>query len=433
MAEHDSRSDAELTDAYRNGDQQAAAELYRRYYLKLLRGIAAKLPSFEIAEDCVGEAFLNVLEIIRGGSGPTSNFYGYLRSAVTREGAKYFRERELGPSLDKISEDGGPQPYSDDDLSHIDESLLTPALRSLPARWRELLTMRYIEMLKPAQIATMLGTDAPTLHKVLYRAKKGLHNEYLKQVALSRSSRNCRDYANDLATIAISGREPATGGSLNEHLARCSECQTTLKEVEHQSHRARPDALGLALLIGGVLGGSAVTIGGESGEARALADGSYAHSPAKIGALPSAAKAASVNGMFQTLGVGGTLTIVTLLIASLVGAGLLFASGLPSSNQAEQKTANLEQSQDADERTQKVVRTDDGKCELEITVADGTLVIDAAVHSGKCWFSYHAVGDELGEEEPLSTGWMIVTRIPGEYAFELRSTTGSKQGTVTLY
>ncbi|QIM19505.1 sigma-70 family RNA polymerase sigma factor [Leucobacter coleopterorum] len=205
MVERDGRGDTELTDAYRNGDETAAAELYRRYYLKLLHGVATKLPSKEIAEDCVGEAFLNVLEIIRRGSGPTSNFYGYLRSAVVRESAKYFRDREIGPTLDEATEEGARQLAVDDDVSHIEESLLQPALRSLPKKWRDIVTLRYVENLKPAQIATMLDTEAPALHKMLYRAKNGLRDEYLKQIALSRSSTRCREFSNDLAALATSG------------------------------------------------------------------------------------------------------------------------------------------------------------------------------------------------------------------------------------
>lgn len=443
-AERDNRSDAELTAAYRNGEEGAAAELYRRYYLKLLRGVATKLPSFEIAEDCVGEAFLSVLEIIQRGSGPTSNFYGYLRSAVVRESARYFREREVGPSLDEISEDGGGQPAFDDDLSHIDESLLAPALRSLPDRWRELVALRYVERLKPAQIAALLGTEAPALHKMLYRAKKGLRDEYLKQVALTRSNKSCREYADELTALAITDLDPEPGSSLEVHLLGCCECQATLEELKHQSHRVRPEALGLGLLVGGIIAGSTIVVGGgseasalsepsASGAASAGAGESASQSATTLSTLSSTGKIASVGGVFQTLGTAGTLIIGGLLAGSLAGAGLLYAAEVSQPSQPEVSPPSAGKIDKDGERTQKkVVRTDDGDCELNITVADGTLIVDASVHAGKCWFTYHRVGDEPREEQLLSTGWMIVTRLAGDYEFELRSKTSTKSDSISL-
>ncbi|QIM19504.1 hypothetical protein G7066_14650 [Leucobacter coleopterorum] len=204
-----------------------------------------------------------------------------------------------------------------------------------------------------------------------------------------------------------------------------------------------PEALGVGLIVGGLVAGSTLALGGGSSKASALTESSAtkaatttagetaARSSTVLKTLASTGKIASVGGVFQTLGSAGTITIGALLVASLVGAGLVYASSVSQTGQMADGSTVV-QPETQGKITTQTVRTDDGDCELNMTIDNGTLIVDAAVHSGKCWFTYNRVGDEPRGEQRVSTGWMIVTRVSGDYDFVLRSTKGEKRGTITL-
>lgn len=422
MIEHhdgrkDTREDVDLVAAFRDGDETAAAELYRRYYLRLVRGIAPKLPSFETAEDCVGTSFVKVLEIIKRGLGPTTNVYGYLRSTVVSESANFYRIN--GPLIDHddLDDRGDPGLLAIDFQTEIDEPSVQSALQSLPEHWRQLVTLRYVENRMPAEMAELLNAEVSALSRMLFRAKNGLLDAYLKQFVISRSIGSCVSYSSDLADYAAGRLKTSRTEALQLHLEGCADCQQNLAEVRHQRQRVSPAALGLVLLLGGIGAGTALTFGGTTKAAAATS---------------ITPKLLSAGSVFQVLGAVGSATLVTLTLASLAVGGWLTTTGGSSTEYRDPATATEKTHSQIESPQQTTVSTTDGDCDLTVSVKNGQLIAEATVHRGDCWFTYQRFGGETRPEVKVTTGWQFVTGLAGTYDFDFRSNEDSTSYTVTL-
>lgn len=417
----DPRTDADLVTAYRDGDETAAAELYRRHYLRLVRGLVAKVPSYEVAEDCVGTAFLKVFEIIRRGKGPTTNVFGYLWSTVTTESANFYRANRPLVTFDEYEEPADPHSSGVEVQSRIDAPSVHFALRALPDHWRQLITLRYVENKMPVEMAEILDAEVPALRKMLHRAKNGLRDAYLKQLVVNRSVGSCRQYSDDLTNYATQRLKAKRVAALEAHLATCSDCQRNYDEVQYQWHRMTPQALGLTLILGGIGGGSALTLGGV-GEAHAAA--------AKTGLMAS--KLLPVSGAFQVLGTAGTVTLASVAVVSLALGTWIASSAVSSADRADPEPTTISADSGSDTPPSQTISTTDGDCDLTVTVHDGALRAEARVNSGECWLSYQHVGSAPRPEVAVDTGWIIVTRVHGTHKFDFRSEEDSTSYTVTL-
>lgn len=417
----DDRADVDLVSAFREGDDGAAAELYRRHYLRLVRGVATRLPSFEIAEDCVGTAFLRVLEIIRRGKGPTSNVYGYLRTAVVKESANFYLASAPLVTLEDLDDVDDPLAPTVEDQADVDVPCVQSALETLPEHWRQLVKLRYVENKKPAEIAKLLDTDVSALRKMLYRAKNGLRDAYMKQFVVNRSVGSCLPYSSDLAEYANGQLKASRVANLEAHLAGCTDCRHNLAEVQHQWARLSPEALGLALLLGGFGGGSILAFGGAS-EATAVALKTAAATP----------KLFAAGGLVQTLGTAGSIAIAAVTMATIAIGTWAAVSTITSGERADPEPTTVSQQPGSDGAKDTTISTKDGDCELVVSVNDGELQAKATVHEGDCWLTYQRVGAPPRAEAKVKTGWLVVTRVPGEYKFNFRSDTDSTSYAVTL-
>ena len=72
----------DLLSSLRDGDREAAAELYRRHVRSALGIAVQELRDIHLAHDVVSEAFTRVLAAVSTGRGPTVDFGAYLRTSV---------------------------------------------------------------------------------------------------------------------------------------------------------------------------------------------------------------------------------------------------------------------------------------------------------------------------------------------------------------
>ena len=148
--------------------QAMVAELHRTHYVSLVRLAGRLLDERTLAEEVVQDAFLAVHD---GRARPRSGKEApYLRSMVMNGARSRLRRRQLHDRLPHEA----PRtacPAEDAALLHCERERLLAAVRMLPARQRQVLTLRYFDDLSEAQIAAALGISAGS---VKTHASRGL-------------------------------------------------------------------------------------------------------------------------------------------------------------------------------------------------------------------------------------------------------------------
>ena len=149
--------------------------LYRTHYRSLVRLAALILRDVSTAEEVVQDSFVamhNSWPRLRDSDKALS----YLRQSVVNRSRSVLRHRMvtdrnvLKPAPDMP---GGEQ----EDISQLERSALISALRTLPARQREALVLRYYGDLSEAQIAVAMGISTGAVRSHAARAMSSLRAE----------------------------------------------------------------------------------------------------------------------------------------------------------------------------------------------------------------------------------------------------------------
>jgi RNA polymerase sigma-70 factor (sigma-E family) len=134
---------------------RAVAALYRTHYRSLVRLAALLLRDVSTAEEVVQDSFVAMHGSWRR-LGDSDEALSYLRQSVVNRSRSVLRHRMVvDRNVPKPAPDmpGGEQEY----ISKLERSALISALRTLPARQREVLVLRYYGDLSEAQIAATMG------------------------------------------------------------------------------------------------------------------------------------------------------------------------------------------------------------------------------------------------------------------------------------
>ena len=171
--------DSALVERTSRGDQQAYAELVRRY-----SAIAHRTASLIVgpadAEDAVQEAFVRAFYAL-GRFRQESAFKPWLLAIVVNAARNNARSSGRQPRLrDRLSGDRAVGPLhivpSAESAAMIDDERrsLVEAIGALPANARLVVTCRYLLELSEAETAQMLGWPIGTVKSRLSRALDGL-------------------------------------------------------------------------------------------------------------------------------------------------------------------------------------------------------------------------------------------------------------------
>ena len=249
------RSDEELVDAARAGDDAAYAELWERHAASGRRAARAVSPSVD-PDDLVSEAFTSILSAIRKGGGPHEGFRPYLFTTIRNIAASWGR-RSKEVALDDLDERAAESSAEFAELV-ADRSVLAQAFRQLPDRWRTLLWYIEVEGMKPREVAPLLGMTPNAVSALVYRAREGFKAAWL-QAHISDPARpaECR-WVCEL--LVASEKKPVRGGDrrrLDAHLEECRACRIVAADLEHVSQKLRMVLLPLVLGGAGALAYSA--------------------------------------------------------------------------------------------------------------------------------------------------------------------------------
>jgi RNA polymerase sigma-70 factor (ECF subfamily) len=176
-----------LLDRLRSGDEQAFMTLVQRYRPSMLRIASGYVPSQAIAEEVVQDAWVGFLHGLSRFEGRSSMRTWLFRMLVNRARSAGVRERrtvavsDLTATVDAARFDATghwrapPEHWTDlvDDRLAAQRmaGLVKTAIADLPARQREVVTLRDIEGLSSEEVCGVLEITDANLRVLLHRGR----------------------------------------------------------------------------------------------------------------------------------------------------------------------------------------------------------------------------------------------------------------------
>ncbi len=191
-------TDAALLAALRAGDERAFVTLVRRHHNAMLHLASSFVPNAAVAEEVVQDTWIGVLRGIGGFEGRSSFRTWLFRILVNRARTAGERERrsvaigDAGPAVDQSRfDDAGswaapPEQWIEDTDDRLRAGKLAGRIRSaieeLPARQREVVTLRDVEGLSSHEVCHVLeitdGNQRVLLHRGRSRVRQVLETEF---------------------------------------------------------------------------------------------------------------------------------------------------------------------------------------------------------------------------------------------------------------
>jgi RNA polymerase sigma-70 factor (ECF subfamily) len=179
----DARDDADLVDAWREGEEKAGRELFARHFDAVYRFFRNKVES--AADDLTQQTFLGVVrgkERFRG----QSSFRTYLFTIARNRLYTYYRDRNRANKVIEVGEksaaDLGAASPTGLIAQREEQKLLLKALRHLPLDMQVALELHYWEGMTVREIAGITETPEGTIKRRLQRARSKL-DELIAELA----------------------------------------------------------------------------------------------------------------------------------------------------------------------------------------------------------------------------------------------------------
>lgn len=170
-------SDAQLVEAWANGDATAARALIDRYFDGLCRFFRSKVP--DEAEDLIQQTLLIIVRR-RDAVRDWSSFRAYLFSVARNELHGHFRRKKRGGAVDMLKTsmaDLSPSPSRALALGQ-DRRVLLEALRQIPVDLQITLELRYWEQMTGPELSDVLEIPEGTVRSRLRRATAALKTKF---------------------------------------------------------------------------------------------------------------------------------------------------------------------------------------------------------------------------------------------------------------
>jgi RNA polymerase sigma-70 factor, ECF subfamily len=179
-------TDVGLVERLRAGDESAFVELVRQFQPRLLRLAEATVGSRAVAEEVCQETWLAVVKGVERFEGRSSLKTWLFRILLNRARTSASREQRAGrpdvEAVERFDANGAwaepPAPWSD----RVDDRLVAEHLAqqvrelllTLPDQQRQVVVLRDVEGLGPADVASLLGVTAGNQRVLLHRGRTKL-------------------------------------------------------------------------------------------------------------------------------------------------------------------------------------------------------------------------------------------------------------------
>ena len=167
---HKQASDEDLMERFKQGDESAFVELYRRYNRRVYAYSVKMVGSKERAEDLFQEIFIRVArkrEHFKQG-----NFAAWLFAIARNLCLNALRDKVEHVPLEDVQET--LQSPADEMEFEITSDILRTAIEQLPADLREVLVLRVYDGFSYNEIAEITETKLATVKVRIFRAKQKL-------------------------------------------------------------------------------------------------------------------------------------------------------------------------------------------------------------------------------------------------------------------
>jgi RNA polymerase sigma-70 factor (ECF subfamily) len=165
----------------------AFAKLYDQYYPKIFGYVLRRTVNLEAAQDITSETFFKALRKLWQFRWRNISFSSWLYKIATNEINQYFRKAEYKKSLslEELQEQGFEPISSHDPESELIEAQeklkqhqdfleIQKNIVRLPAKYQEVIALRFFEQKQIKEIAEILGKKEGTIKSLLYRAVEKL-------------------------------------------------------------------------------------------------------------------------------------------------------------------------------------------------------------------------------------------------------------------
>jgi RNA polymerase sigma-70 factor (ECF subfamily) len=165
----------------------AFAKLYDQYYPKIFGYALRRTANLEVAQDVTSETFFKALKKLWQFQWRNISFSSWLHKIATNEVNQYFRKAEyrMSVSLEELHEQGFEliSPHDpESELMKAQEELkqhqdfleIQEKIVRLPAKYQEVIALRFFEKKHINEIAEILGKKEGTIKSLLHRAVEKL-------------------------------------------------------------------------------------------------------------------------------------------------------------------------------------------------------------------------------------------------------------------
>ena len=240
------RTDEELLQAARAGDDEALEALLARHEQRVFRFGLRMCGNEEDARDVLQETLLAAFKGVRqfrGDAQLSTWLYQVARSFCTKA-----RRRGVGePARHEPIEGAAARAVSTsapgpDDRAHAREMarVLQEALLALPVAQREVVLLRDVEGLSAEEAARVVGIEVPALKSRLHRARLGLQERISTLLGGDSGHPACPELARELVTHDEEELDQAACARLEQHLERCARCGPACEELKRSVSLCRP-------------------------------------------------------------------------------------------------------------------------------------------------------------------------------------------------
>ena len=165
----------------------AFAKLYDQYYPKIFGYILRRTANLEAAQDLTSETFFNALNKLWQFRWRNVSFSSWLYKIAANEINQYFRRAEYKKSisLEELQEQGFEPVSSNDPESELIEAQeelrqhrefleVQNKIVRLPAKYQEVIALRFFEQKQIREISEILGKKEGTVKSLLHQAVEKL-------------------------------------------------------------------------------------------------------------------------------------------------------------------------------------------------------------------------------------------------------------------
>lgn len=156
-------------------DREKFERLYKKYRWLMYSVANRYLKNPQDAEDAVHQAFVSIIENLDKIHGTdTAETRSYVAVIAERKAIDMLRERGKTVSVDFYENLAGIE------LELPIDGGLADAIAGLPARYREMILLRYIYGYSTGELCKMFEMSPGNIQRMLYRAKEALQKELNK-------------------------------------------------------------------------------------------------------------------------------------------------------------------------------------------------------------------------------------------------------------